>query len=580
MEKTAGDISINFRRPLSIYLLLNLIQFSFVNSFLSIDTFGAIANDFSSSAAETNSIAILSALQAADISIGENRTVLIPAFSTYFIDAVFINVIHSVTIKIDGNLVVNTDMNTWDETTSVFYFVVCNFITITGSGSIDAKGWYWWDTVNRRNQDIKKPLAIIDVRVSYGLLIEDITLINSPQSYIYIYDVKDIIIRNIIIKTDPVSPTSGSVTFPINTDGIILYATNATIYNLVITTYDDAISIKPCKSIFKYCDCASDINISNIVVNAGFGMAIGAVAPSSYHSCVRNVKFENIIFNRPFKGIYIKTYSGYSGTGEITNITYTNIRMYNTLWWPIYIGPLQQEELDEIYPTCLRYPVDALCVTQAAISINNIFLNDVIALNTWSYFHTPGIIRCDQLNPCKNIIFNNVKILKPRSTNNNNNNNRRNSKSSSSNSKLQYTEVENIFFSKLGESTYDYDWRYIVENIQGASICSIPTFEQTLPLPEINMYNPTYYNLNSTINVTTCNDDNYEYNYGYNDDDNMDVNGNMNYSASWRLIVVSSGLLSMLALSVVMVYSSSTAYKKFREMGHCIVGNTTVVLGI
>ena len=52
----------------------------------------------------------------------------------------------------------------------------------------------------------------------------------------------------------------------------------------------------------------------------------------------------------PLPNLYIKTNSGTTTSmlpgsgGEITNITYENIEIYNPSWWGIYIGPQQQHE--------------------------------------------------------------------------------------------------------------------------------------------------------------------------------------------------------------------------------------------
>ena len=39
------------------------------------------------------------------------------------------------------------------------------------------------------------------------------------------------------------------------------------------------------------------------------------------------------------KAIYVKTNPGDEGTGEITDILYENINIYNPIWYGIYIGP-------------------------------------------------------------------------------------------------------------------------------------------------------------------------------------------------------------------------------------------------
>lgn len=46
-------------------------------------------------------------------------------------------------------------------------------------------------------------------------------------------------------------------------------------------------------------------------------------------------------------GIYIKSNPGTNGTGIIENIVYRDIYMDTPLWWPIWIGPQQQNQPGE-----------------------------------------------------------------------------------------------------------------------------------------------------------------------------------------------------------------------------------------
>jgi len=71
----------------------------------------------------------------------------------------------------------------------------------------------------------------------------------------------------------------------------------------------------------------------------GVGMSIGSVPPSVYHHCVRRVSFDNINFEYPMKAIYIKTNPGTEGSGEIRDVSFENIKIHNSIWYAIYIGP-------------------------------------------------------------------------------------------------------------------------------------------------------------------------------------------------------------------------------------------------
>ncbi|CAF3737708.1 unnamed protein product [Rotaria sordida] len=78
-------------------------------------------------------------------------------------------------------------------------------------------------------------------------------------------------------------------------------------------------------------------------INAsGVGLTIGSVGPSGAHSCVRNITFRNCTMYNTFKGIYLKSRPGNEiDTGEISDILYENIQIYNASQWAIWIGPQQ-----------------------------------------------------------------------------------------------------------------------------------------------------------------------------------------------------------------------------------------------
>ena len=68
-------------------------------------------------------------------------------------------------------------------------------------------------------------------------------------------------------------------------------------------------------------------------------MTIGSVPPNSNYACVKDVYFRDVIMHHPFKAIYVKTNPGNNGNGIISNITYENFKIFNPIWWGIYIFP-------------------------------------------------------------------------------------------------------------------------------------------------------------------------------------------------------------------------------------------------
>ena len=136
-------------------------------------------------------------------------------------------------------------------------------------------------------------------------------------------------------------------------------------------------------------------------------MTIGSVPPHKDHHCVRRVTFRDINFEYPMKAIYVKTNPGDVGTGQITDILYERIKIHFPVWWNIYIGPQQQKEPDGRGPGCMFYPFGGDCETQPRIDVRNITLRN---LTSTGGFLPPGVIRCNETNPCKDINFENVDI--------------------------------------------------------------------------------------------------------------------------------------------------------------------------
>ena len=157
----------------------------------------------------------------------------------------------------------------------------------------------------------------------------------------------------------------GLPTFPLNTDGFDPAATNVLIERVNLTSFDDAVAVKPCRADGVYCTCSSNVLVRNAVVYWGVGMTIGSVPPNDRLNCVRNVTFEHIVFFQPFKAIYVKSNPGDNGKGLIQDITYRHITIHTPLWYPIWIGPQQQQQPGDHQGTgcSFFYPLNRTCAT-------------------------------------------------------------------------------------------------------------------------------------------------------------------------------------------------------------------------
>lgn len=196
----------------------------------------------------------------------------------------------------------------------------------------------------------------------------------------------------------------------LNTDGIDIKASNVTIYNCDITNYDDAIVVKPSNKANIYSQCTSDILIYNNRISYSLGLTVGSVAPSEDHNCVSGVVFRDCVMYRPIKALYLKSNPGDEGTALIENVVYENIEIQGALQWTIWVGPQQQKQPGGAIDTgCdFLYPLQGTCPTNALVTFQNIQFRNIFAWNTLPLFESPGVIMCDEKNPCKDIVFDNV----------------------------------------------------------------------------------------------------------------------------------------------------------------------------
>lgn len=197
--------------------------------------------------------------------------------------------------------------------------------------------------------------------------------------------------------------------FPLNTDGIDPSGVNILIRNLTYIGYDDAVAVKPSNSGSKYGRCTKNVVVDGATVKWSTGMAVGTVPSRLSNNCITDVTFRNVKMNKPFKAIYIKSNPGdVNGTGSITNILYENFQVTGAIWWPIYIGPQQQQQPDGGGPGCMTFPLKH-CPTNPLVSMRNITLRNIDMQDTIAIYS--GAIRCNRANPCTEFHFQNVNVV-------------------------------------------------------------------------------------------------------------------------------------------------------------------------
>ncbi|MBS1512981.1 MAG: hypothetical protein JST86_19235 [Bacteroidetes bacterium] len=182
-------------------------------------------------------------------------------------------------------------------------------VAITGKGTIDGQGAPWWPFA--KDKAAKRP-RMIALKECDKLLIENITLMNSPMFHIAISGKSsNVTVSGVIVRApasdDPVNPSH-------NTDACDVAGRDILIKNCDISTGDDD---------FTCGGNTTNVHITNCKYGYGHGLSIGSYTKGG----VSNFLIENCIFSNTECGIRIK--SDRDRGGLVQNLTYRNLLMNN-----------------------------------------------------------------------------------------------------------------------------------------------------------------------------------------------------------------------------------------------------------
>lgn len=398
-----------------IFLVISSASFFSFCQTCDIEEYGAISDDSSYIASIQNGIALMNCFQSANSS--SERTVSIKKDKNYsLIPAGVIYNLVNVTFQLDGVLTLwNDDHGKWPNDTNNRALALLSItntqgLAIKGNGKIQGNGYSWWLSVIVNGHDNRPNL--IDIEASKDTLFEGITLMNAPQYHINFMDTLNLRIQHIkiLVNLTDLNYNESAPIFPLNTDGIDVRGKNVIIKNITVENFDDAVAVKPThKNQAIYSECTENIIIEDSYVKYGVGMSIGSVPPNANLACIKNVTIRNIVFDSPFKAIYIKPNPGNNGKGLISDIIYENIEIREPLWWAIYIGTQQQKQPYTNGTGCsFFFPLPGTeCPSNPLVTVNNITLRNV---NIYGGVLSPGIMRCDEKNPCNNLVFDGVNV--------------------------------------------------------------------------------------------------------------------------------------------------------------------------
>lgn len=190
-------------------------------------------------------------------------------------------------------------------------------ISISGKGTIDGQGEFWWKGFREKTLSYPRP-RLINFNRCKRVTIEDVKLINSPSWTVNPILCENITIDNIFIENPADSP---------NTDGIDPESCkNVRISNCHIDVGDDCIAIKAgTEDCIERVPC-QNIAITNCTMLHGHG---GVVLGSEMSGGIKNVVISNCIFEGTDRGIRIKSRRGRGGIVE--DIRVSNIIMQDVL---------------------------------------------------------------------------------------------------------------------------------------------------------------------------------------------------------------------------------------------------------
>lgn len=218
-------------------------------------------------------------------------------------------------------------------------------VAITGEGSIDGQGAVWWE---RWRADVRDDAAkrgttnrprLIYVHSSRNVLIEGVTITNSPSFHVVLRDAEDVDITRTHIIAPWHAPNSDAID-PMDSRNVRIT------YNY-IDCNDDHVAIKAEKPDPKYPDgVVRNIYIAHNTLMQGRGISIGSETSGG----VNGVLVEHNSFNGSMYGLRIKSPRGKGGM--VRNVVYRDTKMVNVGVPLVFSGyyqgaPAKQEDLEK-----------------------------------------------------------------------------------------------------------------------------------------------------------------------------------------------------------------------------------------
>lgn len=190
-------------------------------------------------------------------------------------------------------------------------------VTVSGQGTLNGQGDFWWDLFERDALKYPRP-HLISFHGCRRTVIENIRLINSPSWTINPICCENVCIRGVSILNPPDSP---------NTDGIDPDSCkNVRISDCQIDVGDDCIVLKAGTEDAQERIATENVTISGCIMIHGHG---AVVMGSEMSGDIRNVVISSCVFQQTERGIRMKSRRGRGGV--IENIHAENLVMEDVL---------------------------------------------------------------------------------------------------------------------------------------------------------------------------------------------------------------------------------------------------------
>lgn len=194
----------------------------------------------------------------------------------------------------------------------------CHDLAITGEGSIDGQGADFWRHFVKNPPpgappQLRRPNLVVLTHCR-RVLVQGVTLTNSPMFHLVPSACKGVTIDGIHIKAPAISP---------NTDGIDPSGINFLIAHCTIDTGDDCIALKAGIQLDPQQPSCENFLIRDCTFLHGHGMSIG----SESYGGAKNMIVRDCTFDGTDAGIRLK--SGRGRGGLVEDLSYENLTMTN-----------------------------------------------------------------------------------------------------------------------------------------------------------------------------------------------------------------------------------------------------------